>query len=283
MLDLFTIGMTKIKSSAAVLLLPLCVLLCGKGAQVLITAAALVMHEIAHTLMLKALGYSIDCIELQPFGFVARLSEPYYNSFDELLVAATGPIASMVLGLITIAMVASKEEAQYAQLFGNISVTIGIMNLLPAYPLDGGKLLLCTLDIFMGAQKAKRLTIYIGIIIAFVFCSLTIYLLFIDMRALLYTVIFLLLLLAAIREKRGLEIANARKLALKQSRFRRGNILRVQHVAINENCSVLQAARHLDGGRYTIFTVLDDDMNIVSTISENEFMRMAPDRPTLKS
>ncbi len=283
MLNLFTIGMTKIKSSAAVLLLPLCVLLSGNGAELIITVVALIMHEIAHTLMLKALGYSIDCLELQPFGFIARLSSSYDNSLDELIVAATGPIASMVLGLTAIAIAASNEGAVYAKLFGNISVTIGIMNLLPAYPLDGGKLLLCILEILIGARKAKRITIYIGIFIAFVFSALTIYLICIDMRALPYAVMFALLLLAALREKKSLEITNARKLALKQSRFRRGSIMRIQQVAINENSTVSQAIKLLDGGRYTIFTVLDSNMNIVKTISESELMSLDSQKPTLKT
>lgn len=282
MLNLFTIGMTKIKSSAAVLLLPLLVLVSGNGVELLLTLVALIMHEIAHTLMLKALGYNIDCVELQPFGFIARLSEQYDNSLDELLVAATGPVASMVLGLITIAIAASNEEAVYAKLFGNINVTLGIMNLLPAYPLDGGKLLFCGLDIFIGTRKAKCITVCTGIAIAFGFSVLTIYLVCIDMRAIPYASMFVLLLIAALREKRGLEIANARKVAFKQSRFRRGSTMRVQHVVINQHSSVLQATRCLDGGKYTVFTVLDDNMNIIRTISESELIRLSPDEQMLK-
>lgn len=283
MIKLFTIKSTAVKSSAAVLLLPLFVLLNGRGAQLLITLAALIMHEIAHTVMINALGYSLDSIELQPFGFVARLSTPYENALDELMVAAIGPIASMVLGLITLSITqTSQSNLLYAELFGNISTTLGIMNLLPAYPLDGGRILLSALSIAFNKQRAKRITVVIGIAIAAVFSVASIYLLIKDMSGLPYALVFCLLFLAAIRERKELEIANAKRMAAKQSLFSRGGTLRVQNIAINQNSSISQAARHIEGGKYTVFTVLDDDMNVVRTVSESEIMRKTLDGGTLR-
>ena len=121
---------------------------------------SLLWHELAHILVAAALGYRVREVELLPFGGVARIERlGEAGAGEELLLGAAGPAASLFLA----------AALQYLSLFGGwpeeaaffltANLTIGLFNLLPALPLDGGRILRAALSPSLGGRRATAVVV----------------------------------------------------------------------------------------------------------------------------
>ena len=106
---------------------------------------SILFHEMAHALVARRYGIQISGITLFIFGGVAEMETEPPSARSELLMAIAGPAASMVLGLSLFALLgtssASPAVASVLQYLGVINWTLAIFNLVPAFSLDGGRVL----------------------------------------------------------------------------------------------------------------------------------------------
>ena len=96
------------------------------------------LHELAHTLVASAYGVQFSAIELFPFGVA---SEGFYDPdpFAEAVIALAGPLTNGVLCILAMAVAPYEViPAQWYDYFMRANCVIGLFNLLPAFPLDGG-------------------------------------------------------------------------------------------------------------------------------------------------
>ena len=106
--------------------------------------ASILFHELGHSLVARREGIEVDSITLWLFGGVSQFKGRFKSAGDEFRVAVSGPLVSIVLGvlfvLIALAPVTSSVDGVAAWL-GYINLTLAVFNLLPASPLDGGRVL----------------------------------------------------------------------------------------------------------------------------------------------
>jgi Zn-dependent protease/predicted transcriptional regulator len=122
--------------------------------------ASVVIHELSHSLMANRLGQEVRRITLFIFGGMAHLSREPRNARTEFLIAVVGPLTSLALGGIFWLvgqwlrdLVAPLWAAVFHYL-GFINVALGVFNLLPGFPLDGGRLLRSILWMRSGDLRA---------------------------------------------------------------------------------------------------------------------------------
>jgi Zn-dependent protease/CBS domain-containing protein len=106
---------------------------------------SLVLHELGHALAARREGMEIEGITLWMFGGVARFSSAFPSAGAELRIAAAGPLVTLVLGGIFVAMEAwlplSNALDGIVAWLGYINLVLLVFNLIPALPLDGGRIL----------------------------------------------------------------------------------------------------------------------------------------------
>src|SRR5579884_3674682 len=108
---------------------------------------SVVMHEYAHSLVANHRGLKIKRITLFIFGGASELQHEPDDPKTELIMTIVGPLCSLVLaGLFYVLLIASRHNglrylADIAGPVAVINLILGLFNLLPAYPLDGGRLL----------------------------------------------------------------------------------------------------------------------------------------------
>ena len=106
---------------------------------------SILLHEFGHALQARREGIEIDGITLWLFGGVARFKGAWKTAGAEFRVAIAGPIVSLVLGVVfvLIALIPGLPEAvdAVAAWLGYINLTLLVFNLIPAQPLDGGRVL----------------------------------------------------------------------------------------------------------------------------------------------
>jgi Zn-dependent protease/CBS domain-containing protein len=106
--------------------------------------ASILLHELGHSWVARHEGIEVDSITLWLFGGVSQFKGRFKSPGEEFRTAVTGPLVSIVLGvafvLIALAHLPSYVDGVAAWL-GYINLILGIFNLIPASPLDGGRVL----------------------------------------------------------------------------------------------------------------------------------------------
>jgi Zn-dependent protease/CBS domain-containing protein len=106
---------------------------------------SILLHELGHAIQARRDGMEIDGITLWLFGGVAQFRGLFPSAGAEFRIAVAGPIVSLVLGVVFMALarIAALPDGVDGVLFwlGSINITLLVFNLLPALPLDGGRIL----------------------------------------------------------------------------------------------------------------------------------------------
>ena len=142
-----------------------------------------VIHELGHSLAAENLGYKLKRIVLMPYGAVISGEQQLFSYADEIRIALAGPLVNLFTAMLFAALWWFVPEIySYTDLAAFASLSIATVNLLPCYPLDGGRILLAVLS-----QKLKRKTALIivktlGLISGAVLVGLFIYSIFIGVN-----------------------------------------------------------------------------------------------------
>lgn len=169
-----TLGHTKLKVHPLALLAPALAALLGAREEVAALVVALAVHEAAHLLAGRALGVGVGTLKLMPFGGAIQLENPYAISPTKLLaVAAAGPAGSL-LALLTAAALAHWRAlpALFSLNLINVNLALLLFNLLPALPLDGGRMLYALLSEKLGRARAVEVGIVLGRVVAALLAAL---------------------------------------------------------------------------------------------------------------
>jgi len=132
----------------------------GSGFQGLIIMVAVfgsvVFHELGHALVARSRGMPIVDISLYPFGGMARMAMPPKTSADEIRVALAGPLVSILLSL-GFWLAAHLTQLPFLWILAKVNLMLGVFNLLPALPMDGGRVLRAILSRKMGFFRATTI------------------------------------------------------------------------------------------------------------------------------
>lgn len=142
------------------------------------------LHELGHSLVARAFGIQVREITLLPLGGVAVMAKNPDKPLHELLIAAAGPLVNVVIAAVLLTVLGANVptnllDAQglipdtrstsfstllYWLLAANISLVV--FNLIPAFPLDGGRMLRALLAMALGFPHATRIATLLGQVIA---------------------------------------------------------------------------------------------------------------------
>lgn len=129
--------------------------------------ASIVAHELAHAVLARFLGLGVHGVSVFYLGGVTQLVSEPEEPAEELAIAVAGPLTNLTIGAGLIALGASVGTEEVAGVLltflGEINAAIGLFNLLPGHPLDGGALLRAGLWYRTGDRlRAARITGLIG-------------------------------------------------------------------------------------------------------------------------
>ncbi|MBU6330488.1 MAG: site-2 protease family protein, partial [Acidobacteria bacterium] len=131
--------------------------------------ASLVAHELAHTIVARRHGIAVDSITLWLLGGVSRFTDEPTEPGVELRLSAAGPATSLVLGVgwwilaVLLAWIGLPELWVGSLLWlAFINLVLAVFNMLPAFPLDGGRVLRSLLWRRTDRTEATRVAVLVG-------------------------------------------------------------------------------------------------------------------------
>ncbi|NMA55136.1 MAG: hypothetical protein GX952_04310 [Firmicutes bacterium] len=246
----------------------------GYLTEALIIYGAALLHEIAHAVVAHSYGLKIDEIELLPFGGVARIRDLDLSSWDlgtEIMVTLAGPAENMILAA-TARILAGYGvwDTSLAGLFYRANIAIAGFNLLPALPLDGGRLLRAYLARHLSWHQATEITARLGQALGALLVSGGLVLLKHNLLFINVTVLGIFLWAAAAGEKRWAGLMLLRYLTRKHRGLKTGQIAKGELLAVSADTTLRELAQRFVAGRYHFIYILDKDYTIMAIISEDE-------------
>ena len=129
---------------------------------VLCTVTA-VIHELGHSFVASNLGYRLNKITLMPFGAVVSGNTDGLKFLDEIKIALAGPLLNLAVSLFFIATWWIYPELYaYTDVIVSVNLSMALVNLLPIFPLDGGRIIFCFLAERVGYDRSFLLNKIIG-------------------------------------------------------------------------------------------------------------------------
>ncbi len=141
----------------------------------LLLFVSVLLHELAHSLVARARGLSVKNITLFIFGGVSNIEQEPTSPGVEFQMAVVGPVVSLLIGLLAylLQLPFGGSKSPIVAILAYLAVTnvlLGIFNLIPGFPLDGGRVLRSIIWKVTGSlQRATRVVTIVGQIIAYLF------------------------------------------------------------------------------------------------------------------
>jgi len=131
-----------------------------------ILLASIVLHELGHSLTARCFGCETRDITLTVIGGCASLERMPRKAWQEFLVSAAGPATSFVLGIILFvaALYLTGDNLLGILLYcgAQLNIGLGLFNLLPGFPMDGGRIFRSVMRAFMTRAKATYAAMVVG-------------------------------------------------------------------------------------------------------------------------
>lgn len=169
-------------------LLPLWVFLTFEGTEMFpmwmhlvvigILFGCIVLHELGHALMAREFGIGTRNIILSPLGGIAQLERMSTKPWEEFCIAVAGPLVNVViaailavgllLGMLFAPGMSDGLLFRFVGILLALNVVMVVFNLIPAFPMDGGRVLRAILASGFGFLEGTRVAVAIGTVIALV-------------------------------------------------------------------------------------------------------------------
>ncbi|MBQ7408633.1 MAG: hypothetical protein IJW13_05105 [Clostridia bacterium] len=156
--------------------------LCGKVFLFLNFALTAFIHEMGHASAMQKLGYKVNNVCLMPYGSVVNGSIDGLLYKDEIKIALSGPLLNVAVCLIFIALWwVFPQTYTYTDVVVLSNLSVASINLIPAFPLDGGRILFCTLCLSLSKKRAALICKILGILLSTFLLALFVYGIFINL------------------------------------------------------------------------------------------------------
>jgi Zn-dependent protease/CBS domain-containing protein len=145
----------------------------------LLLFACVVAHEFGHIFTARAFGVSTPDVTLLPIGGVARLERIPEEPHQEFLVAIAGPLVNVAIAVLLVAFAGARLNAgdlaamastkiSLIDRLADVNLFLAVFNMIPAFPMDGGRVLRALLASRLGFVRATEIAAYVGQGLAFV-------------------------------------------------------------------------------------------------------------------
>lgn len=232
----------------------------------------IILHEFAHSFVANRLGYRLNIINIMPHGASLSGQSHFFSVRDEILIAIAGPIANIVIAIICCALWWLFPETYfYTQQFVYANTITAVVNCLPIFPLDGGRVLLAVLGKNgnkISAIKKVRLT---GIILSssLIVCFfITVF--FVPNYTLLVFGSFLFV--TSILEDKTSYYNHIGLFESKVSHLAKG--LKIREIAVPDSMQLYKLLTSVTPDSLTDFKVIDENYKVLGNIKEADLEKL---------
>ena len=232
----------------------------------------IMLHEFAHAYIASKLGYKLNRIHIMPHGVSIGGANVYFSNRDEIYIAMAGQIFNIILCVIGVAMwwviPTSYAVTEY---FVWANIGIALVNMLPIFPLDGGRIMLGVLSSKYRRKTAQKIVQIMGIILSCAVIVLFVVTTFFEPN---YTILVMgsFLLVTSLLEDNKNNYTNVATVSEKMTRLGKG--VKIRDVAVLKDTTLYKLYRETAPNYITNFVILGENMEVVGGIKEAELEKL---------
>lgn len=248
----------------------------GKLVEALLLFAIVLWHESFHVLVARLYRLDVLDIELLPFGGVARLDALLQlNPQVEWVVAIVGPLSNLVLVVLAYALVPIIDvPLEWFDFFIQANLGMALFNLLPALPLDGGRVLRSLLVRRQGFKEATSVASILGQVLSLSLLGWGGYGLYLGQyQALIFIFFGVMLYWAARQEQKNASYIFLRYLTHKKQELRLKRVFAGRELVATEETSLGEVLKFFQPPHYHLIWVVDLDGQILGFFGELELIQ----------
>jgi stage IV sporulation protein FB len=244
----------------------------GYKGQLLYAFAIVVFHETIHYVFARYFGFfgfNIEFIALGASIKIKNLDEA--SSKEDLIISIAGPLSNILLAVVFYFLYKSISYESFDMLFkGNLA--IGIFNLIPAFPLDGGRILRDIINFKIIYKRANRIMINISIIIGILLMFFYVLLFLKGINNFNLGIVGVFIIISSLRENERTSYIIMGDIIKKKYKFIKRGYIENKHTSIYYKNDLLSAVSLFDKNKYNLFTILDEELKVVDIIYEEEIL-----------
>lgn len=249
---------------------------CGYAFEATSYFTAIVLHEMCHAALAAKLGYTLNQMRLMPYGAGLTGEFEGIRNRDEVAIALVGPLSNVAIAVCVIALWwLFPSVYTLTEIFVYANIFTAVVNLIPLFPLDGGRALLAICSMRFDRSRVYKIMRIIGGIIAVVLCAMSVIL----YRKVNFSFMFMsvfILLSTIIPDKRS-KYERLYSMAYRRDKIEKG--LPIRSIMVSQRISIYKMFRMLKSDVYTNFTVVDDRLSVVAHVSENDLESLCATLP----
>ncbi len=249
----------------------------------LVYLITILLHEFAHFLVARKLGYNLNRFTLMPHGISLSGENELFSKRDEVLIAIAGPICNLCLAILSIAFWwIFPSTYSVTNLFVVSNLCTFFVNLFPIFPLDGGRVALAILSKKTQRKHALKILKSIGLVVSILILLAFVLTTFFSANFSLL-VLGLFCFMTVLWEDKTSVYQKTTFFLSKKHALKRGIVVR--EVAVDEDMTLYKLLNQIRPDSLTNFKVLKKDLSVLGTIKENQIEKLIqiyPASTTLK-
>lgn len=262
----------KIRVSVFVYVLALAMTFFGFFGQFVSYFTAVLLHELAHARCASKLGYALNEFRLMPYGaaLIGEFEDADWR--DECLIAAAGPLLNVILLIFCIALWWIVPETYFfTENFAYACLSIAAVNLLPVYPLDGGRIVLALLSRKHNRAAAYKKLRICGYVAGVLFAALFVASCFFGAN-LSYASMSAFIILSTLIPDNRCRYQRLYQLSVRSKKAKKG--VRIQRIMLRADAPSRMLFKWLNSNYYTEFFVVDANLRPLAEFSECDLERL---------
>ena len=241
--------------------------------EILISFFCILIHESMHILVAKIMGSKFNNFQMHIYGARVELIDvDELNYKEKLLIYISGPTVNAVIFILTI-ILSYYYKSFFLYDVAIINLGLVLLNIIPAYPLDGARILEIILSRNMLYKKAQTIISNISYLIACIFVSLFIYFIVVY-KAINFTMLIVAIIIFYITrtEKKAVMYILMGNLYKKRNKLIKNNYLENRVISVYYKLGLVNLMTIVDKNRFNIFYVLNDDLQVMYTMTEDQLI-----------
>lgn len=233
---------------------------------------SILIHEIFHCIVARRYDLKIYEVEIFPFGGVARFGSVItVNPKEEILICAMGPLSNFLIMILFMAFRALYFDNYFINYIIKVNKIMFIINILPIFPLDGGKIIRAILSLFIGYKASTIRLVHI----TYFLCTFII--LYDILNGITGNIIYIgsiavFTIVAAKKEREMAAFAFIRSITEKTSELSRKKKMKVHILVCIKTIKIKEVIESFLPNKYHIFIIIKVNGETIGTITEGQLI-----------
>lgn len=251
----------------------LIVLVCSYNKMFIFALIWVFLHEITHILVALKFGCKFYNIEFHIFGMKAELIDiDSLRENQKIIVYLSGALLNIVLAIFFY-IINIKYDSSFIETSMNLNIGLAVFNLLPAYPLDGSRILEVILSKRMLFKKAQKIISIVSFSIAalFIIISAIIYIFLHSLNLSMIIGAIIIIYITRMEEHTTMYITMS-NVVKKRNKLLKNKYIENKSISVYYKQGLVNVLALVDRNKFNIFYILDDDMKLIYILNEDELI-----------